>query len=174
MIQFLLLSLGMLFFVSMPHAEGVNVDEILAAHNKWRAQVGVGKLKYSTELAESAQAWANTLKNTNQCLMRHSKPAGRYGENLYWASAIVWSDGRRELQKQSSESAVNSWGSEKRDYNYASNRCATGKVCGHYTQMVWQKTNLVGCALAVCDDTLDQVWVCQYQPAGNWVGQKPY
>jgi pathogenesis-related protein 1 len=106
--------------------------------------------------------------------MRHSNPEGRYGENLYWASANVWSDGRREIQKQSSADPVNSWGREKRDYNYIGNRCAPGKICGHYTQMVWQKTSLVGCALAVCDDTLDQVWVCQYQPAGNWVGQKPY
>jgi uncharacterized protein YkwD len=65
MIKFMLLSLGMMFVASMPRAEGVNADEILAAHNQWRAQVGVGKLSYSSALAESAQVWANTLKYSN-------------------------------------------------------------------------------------------------------------
>jgi hypothetical protein len=35
-----------------------------------------------------AQAWADHLKKTNHCKMRHSKPDGSHGENLYWASAI--------------------------------------------------------------------------------------
>ena len=47
-------------------------------------------------------------------------------------------------------------------------------MCGHYTQMVWQTSTKVGCAMAVCEDSQEQVWVCQYQPAGNWVGKKPY
>jgi hypothetical protein len=28
--------------------------------------------------------------------------------------------------------------------------------------------------MAVCGDSQEQVWVCQYQPAGNVVGRKPY
>jgi pathogenesis-related protein 1 len=147
---------------------------MLAAHNKWRAAVGVSeKLSYSPELAASAQAWANKLKQGNQCKMRHSAGEG-YGENLYWASALNWSDGRKELQKVSAKHVVDSWGSEQADYNYAKNSCAAGKMCGHYTQLVWRSTQKVGCAVAVCDDTQQQVWVCQYQPAGNWVGKKPY
>jgi pathogenesis-related protein 1 len=149
-------------------------EGIIAAHNKWRAQVGVEGLSYSPTLEISAQAWADNLKQTNRCQMRHSKPEGRYGENLYWASALTWSDGRRELQKVSSEMPVNSWGSEKRDYNYVKNTCKSGKMCGHYTQMVWKASTQVGCAIAVCEDSQDQVWVCQYQPTGNWVGSKPY
>lgn len=155
-------------------ADGVNSGEIVATHNRWRAEVGVGALSYSPELAVSAQQWADNLKKTNQCRMRHSKPEGRYGENIYWASAIAWSDGRRELQKVPSAKPVDSWGSEISDYDYAQNSCVPGKMCGHYTQMVWKTSTKVGCAFAVCEDSLDQVWVCQYQPAGNWVGHKPY
>jgi len=155
-------------------AQGVDGDAIVAAHNKWRAQVGVGALSYSPELAASAQAWADELKRNNQCRMRHSKTEGRYGENLFWASAVVWSDGRRELSQVAPEKPVDSWGSEKRDYDYARNRCAPGKMCGHYTQMVWKTSTRVGCARAVCEDSREQVWVCQYQPAGNVVGHKPY
>lgn len=169
------------FFLLFPlllaaHAQAapVNGRAMAEAHNKWRHQVGVGKLGYSDELANSAQAWADELKAHNGCRMKHSKPNGKYGENLYWASAMHWSDGRLQVMSISPEKAVDSWGSEKADYRYSNNSCQPGKMCGHYTQMVWQDTKLVGCAMAVCEDSKDQVWVCQYQPAGNWVGRKPY
>ena len=156
------------------NTEKIDRAAIVSAHNKWRAEVGVGGLSYSLELEASAQAWADNLKRNNRCQMRHSNPGSKYGENLYWASAIMWSDGRRELQKVSPETPVENWASEKANYSYADNSCEPGKVCGHYTQVVWRDTRKVGCAFAVCEDSLDQIWVCQYQPAGNWVGEKPY
>ncbi len=152
----------------------VDREAIVTAHNKWRAEVGVGKLSYSRDLEVSAQAWADALKKTNRCQMRHSSPEGKYGENLFWASAVKWSDGRRELQKVSSDRPVDAWATEKANYDYASNSCEAGKVCGHYTQVVWKASTKVGCAYAVCEDSHDQVWVCQYQPAGNVIGRKPY
>ncbi len=148
-------------------------DEMLAAHNRWRESVGAPALTYSNTLAASAQEWANHLKQNNQCQMRHSKPDSQYGENLYWASAVVWTDGKRELQQVKPREVVDEWGNERADYNYKTNRCAAGKMCGHYTQVIWKSTTTVGCAVAVCD-SLEQVWVCQYQPPGNWVGEKPY
>ncbi len=152
-----------------------NPAAFIAAHNKWRTEVGVtDKLSYSPALAATAQAWADNLKQTNHCRMRHSKPDGQYGENLFWGSAMSWSDGRKESQKVSSKQVVESWGSEKVDYDYASNHCTPGKMCGHYTQMVWRSTTTVGCGMAVCEDTQEQVWACQYRPAGNWIGSKPY
>lgn len=173
-IKFKSLLLAIIFFSTFAKAEDIDSAAIVAAHNKWRAKVGVGKLSYSTELAQSAQAWANNLQQSNQCRMRHSKPEGKYGENLYWASATLWSDGRREFPKLQPEKAVDSWGSEKLNYNHKNNSCKPGKMCGHYTQMVWKDTSKVGCAMAVCEDSKEQIWVCQYQPAGNWVGRKPY
>lgn len=160
---------------SCAHAEAFDNAAFVTAHNKWRTAVGLSeKLSYSPELAASAQAWANKLKQNNHCKMRHSEPGGKYGENIYWASAINWSDGRKELQKMSPTQVVDSWGSEKADYNYAKNSCTPGKMCGHYTQVVWRTTRKVGCAVSVCEDSQEQVWVCQYQPAGNLVGSKPY
>lgn len=160
---------------SCAHVADFDSADFVTAHNKWRAAAGISeKLSYSPELAASAQAWADKLKQNNHCKMRHSEPQGKYGENLYWASAINWSDGRKELQKMSPTQVVDSWGSEKADYNYAKNSCAQGKMCGHYTQVVWRTTRKVGCAVAVCGDSQEQVWVCQYQPAGNLVGSKPY
>ena len=165
---------ALVFCMQTAVAGEIDRAAIVATHNKWRAKVGMGKLAYSQELEASAQSWADHLQKTNQCRMQHSKPDGQYGENLYWASAIEWSDGRRELQHVPPEKVVESWGKEKADYNYKNNSCKTGKVCGHYTQVVWKSTKQVGCAYAVCADSKEQVWVCQYQPAGNVIGQKPY
>ena len=163
-------------FLALPaYAAKVEPAAIIAAHNRLRAEVGVTKkLSYSKALAANAQAWANNLKRTNACQMRHSEPDGKYGENLFWGSAVDWTDGRKEQQKVSSKRVVEEWGSEKADYDYAANQCKFGKMCGHYTQIVWRNTTKVGCGVAVCDDTLEQVWVCRYQPAGNWVGKRPY
>lgn len=170
----LCLSAVLMLGASLASAQEMDRAAIVAAHNQWRAKVGVGALSYSLSLEASAQAWADELKQTRQCRMQHSKTQGRYGENLYWSSALRWSDGRREQARVSPAQVVNGWGSEKSDYNYAQNSCKPGKVCGHYTQVVWQDSAEVGCARAVCADSQDQVWVCQYQPAGNWVGRKPY
>lgn len=147
---------------------------MLAAHNKWRAKVGVPRLHYSRSLAAAAQAWANKLKKQYRCEPHHSKPHGRYGENLYWASAVRWSDGRREAQKVTPRAVVDSWAAERAYYNHARNSCQPGKVCGHYTQLVWKTTRLVGCGHAVCKDSKDQIWVCRYAPPGNRIGDKPY
>lgn len=147
---------------------GVSPKEMVAAHNIWRAQVGVGEVTYSEELAASAQAWAEHLKTTRNCSMKHS--SGKEGENLYWAGA--WSNG--PAQDVMSKEVVDSWASEKKDYTYEDNSCGAGKVCGHYTQVVWKNTTTIGCGMAVCDSPKNQVWVCQYLPAGNYVGQKPY
>lgn len=153
----------------------IDAKAIIAVHNKWREDVGIAeKLSFSPALAVKAQAWADNLKRNNHCRMQHSKSDGNYGENLFWASAIQFSDGSKDLHKVSPQQVVNSWASEKVNFDYTNNRCRHDKVCGHYTQIVWRDTKIVGCGMAVCDDTQEQVWVCQYQPAGNWVDRKPY
>lgn len=174
-----MLAAGLLLLAVAPgaaHAQlaGFDRDAMLAAHDKWRGEVGVGRLQYSMQLEAEAQAWADHLRKGNACHMQHSNPGGRYGENLYWASAVIWSDGRRELQPVTARMVVDSWGGEKADYDYAAKRCKPGKTCGHYTQVVWKSTTEVGCGRAVCADSKEQIWVCRYRPAGNVVGQQPY
>jgi pathogenesis-related protein 1 len=161
------IALVALFLSSSAWCGDINPAEIVAAHNVWRAQVGAPPIVYSAEVAASAQSWADHLKSSNNCRLTHSN--GSNGENLYWAGA--WSDG--PSQDIHSADPVNLWADERRDYDYSKNECAAGKVCGHYTQVVWKNSTTVGCAMAICPNN-DQVWVCQYAPAGNWVGQKPY
>lgn len=154
-------------------AKEFEVEEMLVAHNRWRKEVAVPPVSYSGELARSAQKWADQLRNSG-CRMKHSKLDGKYGENIYWSSPDAWPDGRRELHKATPTEVVDKWAMERLDYDYRTNRCAAGKMCGHYTQIVWKRTSKVGCGKAVCGDSLEQVWVCHYKPAGNWSGKKPY
>jgi len=146
--------------------------EIVSAHNQWRRVVNVPDLHWSAKLADMAQRHADTLKNAKACQPMHSQ-ASDFGENMFWASPIQYSDGFTEIQQLTPTQVVDDWGSEKNDYNYPSNSCAVGKRCGHYTQIIWNSTTEVGCGKAFCPDN-SQVWVCNYEPAGNYVGQKPY
>ena len=147
-------------------------NEIVAAHNKWRKTVGVPPVTWSPRLAQIAQSWANKGKASGNCDMEHSKTDG-VGENLFWASAKEWSDGKRDVQAVTSAFVTDAWSSERKDYTYNTDSCARGQACGHYTQVVWKSTQEVGCAKAVCADK-SQIWVCNYSPPGNYVGQKPY
>lgn len=135
---------------------------MVAAHNSWRQRVGVPPLTWSTSAAKVAQSWANQLKNTQNCQMSHNPDRGEYGENIYWSSG----------RSSTSKDVVNSWGSEVQDYDYATNQCNRGKMCGHYTQVVWRDTTQVGCGKASCDSV--EIWVCNYSPPGNYNGEKPY
>ncbi len=65
---------------------------------------------------------------------------------------------------------VNAWDSEAADYDYSSNKCR--KVCGHYTQIVWASTKEVGCGVA--RNAHREIWVCDYNPPGNYIGKRPY
>ncbi|CAK9327998.1 unnamed protein product [Citrullus colocynthis] len=46
-------------------------------------------------------------------------------------------------------------------------------VCGHYTQVVWKDSIRIGCAKANCR-TGGAFIVCNYDPHGNIIGQRPY
>jgi pathogenesis-related protein 1 len=154
--------------------------EMVTAHNKLRQTVGAPPLAWSAGLATTAQAWADTLKATQGCKPVHSGTAG-VGENIFWAGATTQtstsSTGVNTTtstpQAVTAAQATDYWASEGKDYTYSTNTCAAGKVCSHYTQVVWKTTTDIGCGNAVCADNT-QVWVCQYTPPGNYVGQKPY
>ena len=135
------------------------VQQMLNAHNDWRKRTGVSAVTWSPQLATVAQQWANKLLKENR--FEH-RPNSRYGENLASASG----------QQLSPERVVKMWGEEVSDYNYNANTCKPGKMCGHYTQIVWRSTKQVGCGMARGNGR--EVWVCNYDPPGNFVGQKPY
>jgi hypothetical protein len=158
---------------------------ILEAHNRWRAFHSAAPLGWSDELARYAQAWAETLVRQHPGKLLHSESSdgvrpeagdlgyGGWGENLYWGSALLWSDGRREAQLDlAARDVVDSWGREVEWYDFDTGRCSPQGEdgCGHFTQIVWMGTTTVGCGRAIGADRA-QVWVCSYDPPGNYVGE---
>lgn len=131
--------------------------DILAAHNAVRASLDIPALRWSEDLARHAQDWADTLLANGRF---YHRPKPRYGENLFEIRGGT----------ASPERVVETWASEAEDYDYRSNQCR--KPCGHYTQIVWQSTKRVGCAVA--RNARREVWVCNYDPPGNYAGRQPY
>jgi pathogenesis-related protein 1 len=125
-------------------------------------------MTWSPDIAKIAQAYADTLAASG-CNIVHSHTAG-YGENLA-------SFGN---QMATAAQVVDLWASEGACYNFgpitANDSCpcvpASGGACGHYTQLVWRGTTEVGCGVATCPGK--EVWVCNYKPPGNYLGQTPY
>lgn len=134
-----------------------------AAHDKIRARVKVGPMEWSEEMAAYAQRWADKLKQRG-CDLQHRPRSGadaqKYGENIFSATG----------QTADAAMVVETWAAELADYDAKKNRCKG--VCGHYTQIVWRKSQRLGCGMASCGDT--EVWVCNYDPPGNFLGQRPY
>ncbi len=146
---------------------------MLQAHNKVRAKHNLTPLKWSKKLEDYSMQWAKHLSRGNKCEMYHRSGNPPFGENLYRSTAIVWTDGKREINPVTIKDVVKAWTDEEKWYNYKTNSCQPGQQCGHYTQAVWKSTTEVGCAMQVCGDK-SQTWVCSYNPPGNYVGLRPY
>jgi pathogenesis-related protein 1 len=149
--------------------EPAELDGMTAEHNEARANVSpaaatpLPPLTWDPAIAAVAQAYSEN------CVFEHSN--GRYGENLY----------ANYGSNASPADVVGGWVSEVEFYDYASNSCQPNEICGHYTQVVWADSLRLGCGVATCTQNSPfgnnepwQNWVCNYDPPGNWVGEKPY
>ena len=142
------------------------VERVLSAHNREREAVGLKPMKWSPELANSANSWANHLARISR--LEHSpEPWGAEpeGENLWAGTAGFYQP----------EAMVGLWIDEKRDFKPGifpdNSRSGDAEKVGHYTQVVWGQSLEVGCALqrGLVEDFL----VCRYKVAGNVLGQSP-
>ncbi|XP_054843737.1 glioma pathogenesis-related protein 1-like [Eublepharis macularius] len=150
------------------------IKQCLDAHNKHRSQVqpSAANMLYMTwdiALARTARAWAN------RCVFKHnpyrkSHPDPSFwliGENLWMSSAV-----RRHFDPTG---AIAAWNSEVTNYMYDYHKC-TG-VCGHYTQVVWDASYKLGCAIVFCrkmhQSNNIEYFVCNYGPGGNFP-RRPY
>ncbi|XP_076927457.1 pathogenesis-related protein PR-1 type-like [Bidens hawaiensis] len=137
--------------------EGSTPEDFVNTHNCMRRVLNLPPLTWDDKIAKVAQAYANKRKD---CQLIHSEGSG-YGENLGVGPKLngLWS--------------TQMWIDERPDYDYATNQCLA--MCGHYTQVVWKKTERIGCGVAKCDDGSDfNMVVCNYDPPGNYQGQWPY
>lgn len=152
----LLVCLVSLALVHPSHAQNSQQD-YLNAHNAARSQVTVANIIWDNTVAAYALNYANS--RISNCDLVHSN--GPYGENLAKGSGSF-----------TGTAAVNLWVAEKPYYDYASNSCVGGQ-CLHYTQVVWRNSVRVGCARVKCTNGW---WFvsCNYDPPGNYIGERPY
>ncbi|KAK4563511.1 hypothetical protein RGQ29_005860 [Quercus rubra] len=155
-ISLALICLGCLVQLHTSHAQNSQQD-YLNAHNVARAQVGVPNITWDSTVATYAQNYANS--RIGDCNLVHSNRS--YGENLAKGSGSF-----------TGTAAVNLWVAEKNCYDYNSNTCVGGQ-CLHYTQVVWRNSIRLGCARVQCNNGWWFV-TCNYDPPGNYDGQRPY
>ncbi|KAF7802784.1 pathogenesis-related protein 1 [Senna tora] len=146
------------FILQVSQAQDAAQVFFVRTHNEARAQVGVGPITWDERVASYARNYLNQLKGS--CQMVHSH--GPYGENLAWGYPDV-----------SGRQAMDMWVGEKRFYDYGSNSCVGGE-CRHYTQVVWRNSVRLGCAKVKCDNNGGSLISCNYDPPGNYIGQRPY
>lgn len=131
-----------------------DVDEdfaksILDAHNKYRADHGVGELSWDVD----AYNYAKNNADNYDCSGVLTHTHGKYGENL----AAGFSTGT---------SALHAWYVEGETYDYTS-----ANSYDHFTQVVWKGTTKVGCAYKDCSsNNWGKYVICEYDPAGNIIG----
>jgi hypothetical protein len=142
------------FWLLATAAQAATPEEIrlwLSAHNELRALHGAPPLEWSATLAASAQAYADS------CPSGHSST--EYGENLAWITSVKPVD-----------RVVRFWYDEEPRYDY--HKASYSFDTGHFTQLVWRQTRRLGCGHATgCKTRLPNVWVCHYDPPGNYSGQ---
>lgn len=159
------LALAAPLFAGAADLHGDFDNRVLLAHNEARARVGVPALNWNPALAAQAQAWAERLAGSGR--FEHSQQQGRedVGENL-WAGTPGYF---------TPEAMVAAWEREKRYFKPGRfpDNSTTGRMAdvGHYTQLIWRETGEVGCAIA--SGRTEDVLVCRYASAGNYIGESP-
>jgi pathogenesis-related protein 1 len=150
-------------------------NEWLAGMNQARMEVGEQPLTWNpiaAQVAANYAAMCNYAHNPNASSQYDAMGgSGGLGENI--AAGAPTEDPQQ---------GVAAWVAEKANYDHATNSCASGDDCSHYTQIVWSTTTSVGCAHVSC--TMNTPFgsgfpdwdfnVCDYAPPGNYVGEAPY
>lgn len=137
--------------------------QLLDAHNRERALVGVPPLQWDASLAQAAKSYGPALAASGR--LEHSPRGSRPGqhENLWRGTASAF------LPAQ----MVGSWIAEKRYFRPSifPGVSTTGNWMdvSHYTTMIWPTTTRVGCA--VYPTPRWDYLICRYSPPGNVDGK---
>jgi hypothetical protein len=150
------------------HAQG-RMDRfaarILATHNEERARLGIAPLQWSPALEANAAQWAAHLATLN--VLEHDYSLEVEGENLWRGSKDAYTP----------EDMVTLWIDERAAFrnNVFPDVSVSGQWedVGHYTQVIWRSTAMVGCAVTVAGGE-DEVLVCRYMEGGNILGESTF
>uniref|UniRef100_A0A1Q3FN10 Venom allergen-1 n=1 Tax=Culex tarsalis TaxID=7177 RepID=A0A1Q3FN10_CULTA len=164
---------------------------ILDLHNKLRSSVATGQQTYATNafypqaarmatLQWDAELAAIAAANARRCVYGHDKCRNTVafpfaGQNIAMSSYY----GQTFTVNELVTGFVNDWFSEFKDANpsYTASYPSgyTGPAIGHFTQIISDRTNRIGCSLVKYDTDgwTNQLFVCNYALT-NMVGQPVY
>lgn len=144
----------------------VDKKVILDAHNGCRRGVSptatnMLKMYWSDGLESAAQTWVN------KCIVGHDN-----NDERRQSANIGAQVGQNFAQAWSWAQSIKLWHDEVQFFDYDTQATNTiGETVGHYTQVVWSESSLVGCAMANCGTK--KHYICNYA-YGNMQGQKNY
>ena len=145
---------------------------ILHAHNEYRKKHGVEALIYDDIISSRAQIYADYLATQNK-MIHSTESVQDIGENIYLNGSITKTAYNAEGCRSLGKKAVDNWYSEIKFYDY-SNPVFNRKT-GHFTQVIWKDTNLIGCGIHISEDHFHHYYlsfvVCQYLNPGNYEGE---
>lgn len=137
---------------------------VLSEHNQERVRTGAEPLRWSADLTNEAQEWADWLAETEKFEHASYTVRRKAGENLWIGSAGYFS----------AQQMIGGFLAEKPDFRPGTfphvSRTGQWSDVGHYTQIIWRDTREIGCAVA--RSRINEILVCRYFPSGNVMGEK--
>ncbi|KAF6209046.1 hypothetical protein GE061_014789 [Apolygus lucorum] len=149
------------------------MNKIVEMHNQLRNKVASGgvpsqspaqnmrEMVWDNEIAQRAQSWANgcVFEHDPNRIDARGQP---FGQNM----AMTMSYTKNGIDNPNIESMINSWFNEVYEHGYTG---GYNYATGHYSQMIWARSNKVGCGLTsyFSNNLYNSLLVCNYSPAGN-------
>ncbi|CAJ0592091.1 unnamed protein product [Cylicocyclus nassatus] len=161
-------------------------QKFLTLHNSFRSSLARGlepdalggnapKASKMLKMVYDCSVEANAMKHAKKCVYEHSEDKERpnLGENLYYTSALNFDKVKAAAQ------ASQLWWNELKEYGVGPSNKLTRALwdrnntqIGHYSQMAWETSYKLGCAVVACSKFTYAV--CQYGPAGNYLDNLIY
>ncbi|XP_044274932.1 cysteine-rich secretory protein 2-like [Varanus komodoensis] len=146
-------------------------EDIVHFHNMIRRKVfpeasNMLKMKWNQKASENAKKWVATCEERISDISIRTVNGAYCGENfLKSRTALAWYD------------VISTWGEGKIYFKYGLGPTKHYNYSDPYTQIIWYKSYLVGCALSYCRKyAIPFFYVCQYCPVGTIAHQlrRPY
>ncbi|XP_062971932.1 serotriflin-like [Elgaria multicarinata webbii] len=137
-------------------------QKIVDTHNALRRGVkptasNMLRMEWNPKAAENSKCWARECTLSHSPQMKRTVNGTVCGENIFMSTATTqWS------------TVIQTWYDEEKYFKYGIGQVTQNAVTGHYTQVVWYNSYLIGCYEAHCPRAyFKHYYVCQYCPAGN-------
>ncbi|XGW22234.1 hypothetical protein V3C99_004889 [Haemonchus contortus] len=170
-----------------PTSDNGMTDEIrqifVDKHNEYRSIIAKGQAKNKLggfapkaarmlKVSYDCEVEANTAAYAKECKFEHDPPEQRN----YWGQNLWMLGGTNYSKTDSAKLSVQAWYWELKMFGVPDENILTMEVfdrgVGHYTQVAWQSSDKIGCAVEWCP-TMTLV-ACEYNPAGNRINHYIY